>query len=644
MIEEYCGVDDDCIMVMRHIFVVDLMVISLHRINQIESLSSLEIDGHMEWASATVAAQGLDPASHELEVATEAMIQVAIMKGHMARLKSTFESIATKGKPPPPLALRERVTMSGEAGGTETGGRKQTVASVFPMGPGDTNGRYSSFRGELWLQPDCPPTQGACVQQQGAEGGNGVALVLGAGNRMFLSIIDMLHCLFVHNEVVLCKHHPLRAYQDRYVRAVFAPLIERGFVATILDTTLAAASHACYHSLVKHVHMTGGKPTHDAIVWGVGDEQASRKSRNEPKLQNATMTSELGAVTPWIVVPAQYSEDELKFQASHLARVIWDNISCNCNAPKVVLLSGSWPQKDAFVAEVKRCLRCLPAAVPYYPGAAKRYTAFQEAYQVPSHASSTELLTPFGDVASPPRSAVSASSGIPDDLPFLAIQLSIGSDGSCSNDYALKNEAFGPIICFATVEGGPHMDGSDASSQNAAAAFMAAAAKIANEKLFGSLSCTVILHPSTEKALPEACDRLVAELKYGCICINAWTALCYSMDTCSWGAFPGEELNDVASGIGVVQNTLLFDHVQKTVVRAPLVDKGQILHHPPPAFILVNVAKFLLRPGLGTFFAMAFPRFSFRRCCSYCLMVVLVLAVALYLCGVYKLGIHIHIH
>ena len=117
MIEEYCGVDDDCIMVMRHIFVVDLMVISLHRINQIESLSSLEIDGHMEWASATVAAQGLDPASHELEVATEAMIQVAIMKGHMARLKSTFESIATKGKPPPPLALRERVTMSGEAGG-----------------------------------------------------------------------------------------------------------------------------------------------------------------------------------------------------------------------------------------------------------------------------------------------------------------------------------------------------------------------------------------------------------------------------------------------------------------------------------------------------------------------------------------------
>ena len=45
-------------------------------------------------------------------------------------------------------------------------------------------------------------------------------------------------------------------------------MIERDFVATILDVSLEASSYACNHSLVKHVHMTGGKPTHDAIVWG----------------------------------------------------------------------------------------------------------------------------------------------------------------------------------------------------------------------------------------------------------------------------------------------------------------------------------------------------------------------------------------
>ena len=579
--------------------------------------------------------QGLNPEFHEADVATEALLQVAIIKGHMARLKASLENISIKGKAPSPLALRERITRYGEAGGIEAGGRKQTIASVFPMGPGDTNGRYSSFKGELWLEPGCPPTQGRCVQQRGANEENGVALVLGAGNRIFLSVIDVLHCLFVHNEVVLCKHHPLRGYQDYYVRAIFSPMIERDFVATILDVSLEASSYACNHSLVKHVHMTGGKPTHDAIVWGVGDAQISRKSRNEPKLQNATMTSELGAVTPWIVVPDTFTQAELKHQASHLARAIWDNVSCNCNAPKVVLLSGNWPQREAFVAEVKHCLRSMPAGVPYYPGTAKRYAAFQEAYQVQSTSWSLELLTPFENVESPPRSASAFSSDIPADLPFLAIHLNITSDGDCSNDYALKNEAFGPVICFVTVEDNPGLvvDGSDALSQSATATFMTNVASIANEQLYGTLSCTVILHPNTEKVLPEACERLLAELKYGCICVNAWTALCYSMDTCSWGAFPGEKLENVASGIGIVQNTLLFDHVQKTVVRAPLVDKGQILHRPPPAFILVNVTKFLLRPGLGTFFAMAFPRFSCCKCCSMFLAIIVILAAAVFLCN-----------
>ena len=42
----------------------------------------------------------------------------------------------------------------------------------------------------------------------------------------------------------------------------------------------------------------------------------------------------------------------------------------------------------------------------------------------------------------------------------------------------------------------------------------------------------------------------------------------YAQDTCAWGPFPGEQLCAVESGIGdPVQNTLLFDHVQKAVVR-----------------------------------------------------------------------------
>ena len=591
-------------------------------LQMMEAISDMELDGHLGWATATVEAQGLDADFHGIEVATEAMLQVALIKGHLKRLHSTFESFSKKGKAPPPLAVSERVTKFGEAG-NEEGGRVQYVAAVFPNGPGDSNGRYGNFRGELWLKPGLPPTQGACLRKDG-----GVALVLGAGNRICLSIIDMLHVLFVHNEVVLMKHHALRNYQDEWVRAIFTPLIKRGFAATILDSTLEAAAHACYHPLVTHVHMTGGKATHDAIVWG-GDreEQAQRKGAGEPKLRNATMTSELGAVTPWMVVPAVFSEAELKHQASHLARALSDNCSANYNAPKVVLLHRGWSQRKAFISLVKRFLRSLPRAVPYYPGTVERYAAFREAYP-----HSAEILEPFEEVERSPRSAMAKASSIPaQDLAFLAVYLDVGIDGSCNNDYAFKNEAFAPVVCFATVNDADGPLSADPTNERAAASFLAAAPAIVNDRLYGSLSATVILHPSTEAAFPAQCDRLVANLAYGTVCVNAWTALCYGLDSCSWGAFPGEALQGVQSGIGVVQNTLLFDHVQKTVVRAPLVDKGQLQHTPPPVNIILNVTKFLLRPGVGTFMAMAFPKCNLCKCCSYCLIFLLLVVAVLVL-------------
>ena len=39
----------------------------------------------------------------------------------------------------------------------------------------------------------------------------------------------------------------------------------------------------------------------------------------------------------------------------------------------------------------------------------------------------------------------------------------------------------------------------------------------------------------------------------------------------TWGAYPGNALEDIRSGRGVVHNTYLFDHPQKSVVRAPFI-------------------------------------------------------------------------
>ena len=41
------------------------------------------------------------------------------------------------------------------------------------------------------------------------------------------------------------------------------------------------------------------------------------------------------------------------------------------------------------------------------------------------------------------------------------------------------------------------------------------------------------------------------------------------MPDAPWGAYPGNTLVDVGSGIGVVHNAYMLEHTQKTIVRGP---------------------------------------------------------------------------
>ena len=50
----------------------------------------------------------------------------------------------------------------------------------------------------------------------------------------------------------------------------------------------------------------------------------------------------------------------------------------------------------------------------------------------------------------------------------------------------------------------------------------------------------------------------------------------FGLASTSWGAFPGHTLDNVVSGIGVVHNTYMIDHPQKSVVRGPF--RPQVKH------------------------------------------------------------------
>ena len=94
---------------------------------------------------------------------------------------------------------------------------------------------------------------------------------------------------------------------------------------------------------------------------------------------------------------------------------------------------------------------------------------------------------------------------------------------------------------------------------------MTAAARFANDRLWGTLSCSMYIAPSTEKqpevaaAVEKACDVL----RYGVVAINHWPAVAYGAMTPPWGGHPSATLLDIQSGLGYVHNSFMFEGIEK---------------------------------------------------------------------------------
>src|SRR5262249_4514584 len=98
--------------------------------------------------------------------------------------------------------------------------------------------------------------------------------------------------------------------------------------------------------------------------------------REEDPLLKKPITSELGNVSPWIVVPGEYSESQLRFQAENVASSITNNASFNCVATKAIITWKDWPQRGQFLDLVEQTLARVPRRRAYYPGAAARFARF----------------------------------------------------------------------------------------------------------------------------------------------------------------------------------------------------------------------------------------------------------------------------
>lgn len=410
----------------------------------------------------------------------------------------------------------------------------RVVAPVFPTDKFDEL-VFQGFTGEIWMDPsvtldNLSETQAATYKHRPSSGR--VALVLGAGNVSSIGPMDALHKLFQENQVVLLKMNPVNEYLGPVLERALAPLIRRG-VFRIVYGGGKEGEYLCQHPAIDEIHITGSDKTHDAIVFGVGAEGAKRKADKNPR-NKKRITSELGNVSPIIIVPGPWSKSDLAFQGRNIASSLTNNAGFNCNATRVVVTQKAWSQREAFLGAIGAAFQQSEPRKPYYPGAQDRYETFLKRH--PNALS-------FG-----PRGE--------GQLPWTMIT---------DLDPAQKDE-----LCF-TTEAWCGVTSEVALPSSSVVDYIEKAVAFANDTLWGTLNCSIVVHPASlaDPSVAKAVDKAIADLRFGSVAVNHWPALSYAFVSTTWGAYPGHTIYDVRSGIGTVHNTYMFEKPEKSVVRGP---------------------------------------------------------------------------
>ncbi|WP_434811391.1 aldehyde dehydrogenase family protein [Microbacterium sp. bgisy189] len=475
------------------------------RVTLLRRIRAAVVAAATDWADVAATSKGLEP-GHPLRgeewlsgpyAALTALDAYAGSLSRLARGQSPAHDIGARAAPGGRIAL-----------------------STSPLDAADAL-LLSGYSTEVWLQPGVTESQArerAGLAQRTPRDGGGVGLVLGAGNITSIPFLDVLYELLAFNRVVVLKVNPTQDAMVPVFERALAPLIEPGYLRIVRGDG-AVGAYLTRHPGMDHVHITGSDATFRAIVWGPG----GTPGEGDPKL-TVPISAELGGVSPIIVVPGIWSTADLRYQAEHVVTMRLQNSGHNCIAGQVVLLSEDWPQRDAFLRELRAAYARAPRRSVWYPHADAKLDAAREAYP---------------DATWSPDGRRALIETTPDAAEALQ-----------------STEYFSPVLGVVTLRG-------------LGQEFVDTAVAHANEHLHGTLGANLLIDPVTQAALGDGFERAIADLRYGTVAVNAWTAFGFLTPTATWGAYPGGTLADAPSGLGIVHNALLLDDVERTVVRGP---------------------------------------------------------------------------
>ena len=423
-------------------------------------------------------------------------------------------------------------TVIGKVGSTSEGNLE---VRVFPAS-GIDGMLYKDVTVDVRMQKDVTPEQldknrASFYKNPGQKGR--VVLVLGAGNLAMIPVMDVITKMFNEGKVCVLKMNPVNSYLGPFIEEAFAPAIELGFLSVAYGG-VEEAKYLIDHPVIDEIHMTGSDRTHDTIVWGPqGEERERRMARNEPLLKKS-ITAELGNVSPIIIAPGPYTDKQLRFMAEDIAGYFTMNSSFLCCGAKMIVVPKGWEKRAAFIDILADVLKGVPLRKAYYPGAAERFESFTRG-------------------RANVRKIGAASQG---KLPWALVT---DLDSGKADDPLFAVESFCPVI------------GETAVGNTDPLAFLERAVDFVNERLWGTLSATLVVHPALlkDRTINEGVEGAIGRLKYGTVCVNAFPGMSFGFGTPPWGAYPGSSPDNIQSGRGWVHNTAMLEGVEKVVARFP---------------------------------------------------------------------------
>jgi len=484
------------------------------RIELLAALRRTLADAEERWITTSLESKGLAPGGYgEGEERTWFTILIRALR----LLHQALSDVRDHGRPHLP-------------GGLTTRSNGQVAAMVLPASRYDS-ALFPRMTGEVWIEPgltaeDVLQLQANTYRTSAANGR--VALVLNARTSSFLPVTDVLHKLFVANEVVALKLHPTHASLTSLFEETFRSLLEYGVVRLIygdrdLDAYLSA------HPLIDAIHFSGADAAFDALVFGEGQEGAERRAHHEPALTKP-FSGEVGNVTPVLVVPGPWSDDDLHHHAILLVRAFVCNAAHVSAAPRLIVQHRGWRRRDSFLAAFEQVLARIPTRQAPFPEARRQLDALLNAHARAHRIGQADM----------------------DHLPWTVIPDLMPS--------TLEADCFVRTM-FCPAIGELALDAKDT------AAFIDTAVEFLNQRVRGTLATTILIHPRTlrDRRVRAAFERALGDLQYGTVTINAVAQQAVLAGVLPWGAFKAAE-SDGWSG-GKVANPLMLPRPQKSILR-----------------------------------------------------------------------------